>query len=140
MYQRLFPKQLSQTLHSHPVLRSILQSRIPLITYIVIILRQRNTQIQVRELISRVTVIYLLTSKEEQDVPSHLLTHVYLYDCADGSLQVVSLWLWGVKYLHRVCAARDIHQRCVVKILLHTQNQTCNNVSLYFYGDLRFIN
>ena len=61
---------------------------------------------------------YLLTSEEEQNVTLFSLTHVDLQHCADGSLQVVTLRLWGVKYFHRVGPTRYTHQRCIVEVLL----------------------
>lgn len=64
---------------------------------------------------------YLLTSQKEKDITSNLFAHVNLYDGTDGGLQVVPLGLGSVEYLNRMCTARNIHQRGVVKVLLFYQ-------------------
>ena len=46
------------------------------------------------------------TCQEDEDV-SRRLCEVYLHDCNEGSVQVVSLCLSGVQDVHRVGAARD---------------------------------
>lgn len=59
-----------------------------------------------------------ITCEEEKNVSGNVLTHVYLYDSADSGLQVVTFRLGGVEDLHGVSAARHVHQRSVVKVLL----------------------
>jgi len=80
------------------------------------------------KILPNVSATHLLSCKEEQNVSFCLLTHVDLYNCAYRSLEIVSLWFWCVEDLHRVCAARDAHQRCIVKVLLrqkkHRRNET----------------
>lgn len=59
---------------------------------------------------------YLLSREEEKDITGFLLTHVYLYDGADGCLEVVALGLGRVEYLHWVCPSGHGQQWAAVKV------------------------
>ena len=80
----------------------------------------------------------LLSCKKEQNISFCLLTHVNLYDGTYSGFKIVSLRLWRVEYLHGMCAARNTHQWCVVKVLLQQtthrllHNQLLHNAVIFF--------
>mmetsp|Transcript_14985 Transcript_14985/g.34329 ORF Transcript_14985/g.34329 Transcript_14985/m.34329 type:complete len:504 (+) Transcript_14985:753-2264(+) len=63
-------------------------------------------------------VLDLLLAREEDEDVALAFAQVHLHDGADGSLEVVALWLGCVEDLDRVQPARDLHERRRVEVRL----------------------